>query len=30
MWQAGKIATIIELENGGVAYVVTLRNGSQV
>jgi len=30
MWQAGKVATIIELENGGVAYVVTLRNGSQV
>ena len=30
MWQAGKVATIIELENGGVAYVVTLKNGSQV
>jgi hypothetical protein len=30
MWQAGKIATIIELEDGGVAYVVTLRNGRQV
>jgi len=30
MWQAGKVATIIQLENGGVAYVVTLRNGRQV
>ncbi len=30
MWQAGKVATIIELQDGGVAYVVTLRNGSQV
>jgi len=30
MWQAGKVATIIELEDGGVAYVVTLRNGRQV
>jgi len=30
MWQAGKVSTIIELEDGGVAYVVTLRNGSQV
>jgi len=30
MWQAGKVATIIELEDGGVAYVVTLKNGRQV
>jgi len=30
MWQAGKVSTIIELEDGGVAYVVTLRNGRQV
>jgi len=30
MWQAGKVATIILLQDGGVAYVVTLRNGTQV
>jgi hypothetical protein len=30
MWQAGKVSTIIELQDGGVAYVVTLRNGRQV
>lgn len=30
MWQAGKVATIIDLQDGGVAYVVTLRNGRQV
>ena len=30
MWQAGKVSTVIELEDGGVAYVVTLRNGRQV
>ena len=30
MWQAGKVATVIQLDDGGVAYVVTLRNGRQV
>ncbi len=25
MWQAGKVSTIIELQDGGVAYVVTLK-----
>ena len=30
MWQAGKIARVIEGEQGGVVYVVDLRNGSQV
>ena len=30
MWQAGKVATVIQLEDGGVAYVVTLKNGRQV
>ena len=30
MWQAGKVASIIELQDGGVAYVVNLGNGSQV
>ena len=30
MWQAGQVATIILLQDGAVAYVVTLRNGSQV
>ena len=30
MWRAGKVATIIELQDGGVAYVVTLKNGTQV
>jgi hypothetical protein len=30
MWQAGKVATIIQLQDGGVAYVVTLKNGTQV
>ena len=30
MWQAGKIARVIEGEQGAVVYVVDLRNGSQV
>ena len=30
MWQAGNVSTIIELQDGGVAYVVTLKNGRQV
>ena len=30
MWQAGKVARIIEGEQGAVVYVVDLRNGSQV
>jgi hypothetical protein len=30
MWQAGKVARVIEGEQGAVVYVVDLRNGSQV
>ena len=30
MWQAGKVARVIEGEQGAVVYVVTLRNGRQV
>jgi hypothetical protein len=30
MWQAGKIARVIEGEQGAVVYVVDLRNGRQV
>jgi len=30
MWLAGKIARVIEGEQGAVVYVVDLRNGSQV
>ena len=30
MWQAGKIARVIEGEQGAVVYVVDLRNGNRV
>ena len=30
MWQAGKVARVIEGEQGAVVYVVDLRNGNRV